>query len=209
MNARARALAALTMTAAVLTGPARVSADELLFDDLGLGERDALTDQYGFRGVTFSGIGAATPRVVSATHPVFPGDPQGLYIDDGTSPGYQGALIATFAFPVNSAGAWIDFGIVDRGIKIEAFDGPGGTGALLGTTLTGGETLLALQIPGIRSIVFSQVRPQVGVQGATYLIDHLTFTVPAPASVLVLAGAVLARRARPVQYAAAPASATA
>lgn len=181
---------------AVLWCSSSASADVLIFDDLGLADRGPVSDQYIDRGVIFSDRDGAVLRIADATGPVFPGDPQGLFADDGTSVSFQGPIVATFLMPVVSAGAWIDLGQGYEGVKIEAYSGPDGTGALLGTASTRLETLLMVQADAIRSVVFSQVEPRLGWSGTTYLIDHFTFEVPEPAGLAVLAAVWPGRRRR-------------
>jgi len=148
-----------------LTLSPTVTTRVLIFDDLGLPDGTVVTNQYP--GVTFSAPGANTTQVVTATFPLFPNEPQGLYND----PGFVEPIIVDFAANQSAAGAFIDFGGPGDGIKIEAFDGPGGTGNLLASDSTSSETFIGVNAEGIQSVVFSQVG-----SGATYLIDNLTIT---------------------------------
>ncbi len=166
---------ALLLGVAVGACTSVASADIVLtFDDLGLPDGTAVTDQYARFGVMFSASRGGTTRIVTASQPIFPAEPQGLYNDEcifGVA--FTEPIIANFPVAVTSAGAFIDFGNIGTGIKIEAFDGPGGTGNLLGTDSTINEVFIGVDAPGIRSVVFSQA----GGNLATYLIDNFTLAL--------------------------------
>ena len=58
------------------------SADVLTFDDLALPDGTAVTNQYAGLGVVFFAPVGDTTRLVTASSPIFPAGPQGLYNDD-------------------------------------------------------------------------------------------------------------------------------
>ncbi len=163
----------------------------ITFDDLGALSGTIVTDQYAGLGVVFSTLSGPGPTLVTASGPIFPGDPQGLF--DGE--GFTNPLIVDFIGTATTAGAFIDFGNIGSGIMIEAFDGAGGTGSSLGSASTVTESFISVDAAGIKSVMFSQF----GAGGATYLIDHFTFeVVPAPGTLALLgvAGLVSRRRRR-------------
>ncbi len=162
----------------------------LTFDDLGLPHGTIITNQYVGQGVLFSPLNGQL-ELQLATSPVFPGDPMGL----AEIPYLESVIIVDFLPGASSAGAWIDFGGVGDGVMLEAFDGPGGTGNLLGSISTTTESFLGLELPGIKSVRFEKVPGGV----TTFLIDNFTFTlVPGPGtlSLLALGGLIVARRRR-------------
>ena len=56
-----------------------------------------------------------------------------------------------------------------NGVQLTAYDGPDGTGNVLGTASTTTESFIAVRAPNIRSAIFESLG------GATYLIDNLTY----------------------------------
>ena len=131
--------------AVVLAVASSATAETVLnFDELGLPDDTVITDQYAEEGVIFSAPGGDA-LLVTATSPIFPPEPQGLY-----SPFFQEPLVADIADGASMVGVWIDFNGVGTGMKIEAFDGSGGTGQLLGSDSTTSETFISVSAMIIR-----------------------------------------------------------
>ncbi len=143
----------------------------LNFDELGLPDDTVITDQYADEGVIFSAPGGDAV-VITASFPIFPLEPQGLYSNAGDQPFFMEPIVADIADGASMVGVWIDFGSVVSGMKIEAFDGFGGTGQLLGSDSTTSETFISVSALIIRSVVISQVNDE---DSTTYLIDNFTF----------------------------------
>ena len=181
MKLRSTVVLVSIILVAILGESGTFAQNVLVFDDLGLADDSLVTNQYP--GVTFSATPGGSTRIVTATSPIFPGDPQGLYNDDPGSLGYgfTEPIIVDFSIAVSSAGAFVDFGGFGDGIRVDAFDATGGSGALLGSDSTVEESFIGVSAPGIRSVVFSQNGPDI----ATYLIDHVTY-VPEPSSLVFL-----------------------
>lgn len=172
---------------AVLFVSAANAQTVLTFDDLGLPHGTIITNQYVGQGVLFSPLNGQL-ELQLATFPVFPGDPMGL----AEIPYFESVIIVDFLPGATSAGAWIDFGIGRPGVMLEAFDGPAGTGNLLGSITTTTESFLGLELPGIKSVRFESAPNGT----SAFLIDHFTFTlVPAPGTLALLAlgGLIVAR----------------
>ena len=163
--------------ALALTVASVATAETVLnFDGLGLPDQTVITDQYADDGVIFSAPGGAAV-VTTASFPIFPLEPQGLYSNAGDRPFFVEPLVADIADGASMVGVWIDFGAtVGTGMKIEAFDGSGGTGQLLGSDSTTSETFISVSALTIRSVVISQVND---ADATTYLIDNFTFEPPA------------------------------
>ena len=163
----------------------------LTFDDLGLRHGTIITNQYVGQGVLFSPLNGQL-ELRTATVPVFPGDPMGL----AEIPYFESVIIVDFLPGATSAGAWIDFGDgPSPDVMLEAFDGPGGTGNLLGSISTTTESFLGLELIGIKSVRFESAPNGT----SAFLIDHFTFTlVPGPGtlSLFALGGLIVARRRR-------------
>ena len=165
-------------TIALTLAPAAVADIILTFDDLGLPDGTIITDQYADLGITFS-VPGGSALLMTARFPIFPGEPQGLQHGEVEDVAIITDRETGFGPLV---GAWIDFGSVGDGVMIEAFDGPGGTGNLLGSDSTLTESFISVSAPNIQSVVFSQVGG-----GATYLIDNFTFQlIPAPSGLALL-----------------------
>ena len=162
----------------------------LTFDDLGLRHGTIITDQYVGQGVLFSPLNGQL-ELRTATYPIFPEDPMGL----AEILYFESVIIVDFLPGASSAGAWIDFSTGSAGLMLEAFDGPGGTGNLLGSTTTTTESFLGLELPGIKSVRFESTPNAT----SAFLIDNFTFTlVPAPGtlSLFALGGVIVSRRRR-------------
>jgi hypothetical protein len=177
--------------AVLIAASGRAVAALLTFDDLGLPSGTILTNQYQAQGVVFAPLNGQL-ELRTASNPIFPGDPMGL----AEIPYWTSVIFANFpGTAAVEAGAYIDFGNIGNGVKIEAFSGENGAGTLLGSASTTTETLISVSAAGIRSVKFSDLGPAGTV---SYLIDHFTFTLaPAPGSVAcVTAGAMLTARRR-------------
>ena len=163
--------------AVVLAVVSPATAETVLnFDELGLPDDTVITDQYAEEGVIFSAPGGDAV-VTTASFPIFPQEPQGLYSNAGDRPFFVEPLVADIADGASMVGVWIDFGAtVGTGMKIEAFDGSGGTGQLLGSDSTTSETFISVSALIIRSVVISQVNDE---DATTFLIDNFTFEPPA------------------------------
>jgi hypothetical protein len=178
----------VALVAAINTAPS--AADVLTFDDLQLPAGSIITNQYAARGVILSPLNGQL-QLVQATGPLFPQQPIGL----AEIPFSTSVIVADFPTGASSAGAFIDFGNIGAGVQIQAFDGPGATGNLVGSASVTSEVFLGVSAPLIRSIRFSNVGSLV----TTYLIDNLTFVlIPAPsaAGLLMTAGFFAFRRRR-------------
>ncbi len=117
-------------------------------------------------GLTIS-ASTGTATVQTASSPVVPGEPQGLahlpYFD------YPDYLIIDFSPMVSFVGAIVDFGQVDSGVMLTVYDGPGGTGNLLGSMATTDEVFISVGGVTIASARFETLGED------TYLIDNLTY----------------------------------
>lgn len=134
-------------------------------------------------------------KIATASNPVVPGEPQGIYNDaPGVfSTGFEFPLIFDFVDTGLSIGAIVDFGVVGDGLKLTAYDGVGGTGNVLGTATTLSEVFIGINVPGIKSAVFEKIGPN----SPSWLLDNLTYevsstTVPEPGSLVLLGSGVLA-----------------
>jgi PEP-CTERM motif len=134
-------------------------------------------------------------RIATASSPVVSGQPQGIYNDaPGVfATGFEFPLIFDFVSTGLSIGAIVDFGVVGNGLKMTAYDGPGGTGNVLGFASTLTEVFIGINIPGIKSAVFEKIGPEP----PSWLLDNLTYEiastpVPEPGSLVLLGSGLLA-----------------
>ncbi len=153
--------------AVAIAGTSGAQEIVLNFDELGLPHGTELTDQYSDLGVIFSPLYGVI-EIRDASWPLFPAEPQGA----AEIPYFTSVIIVDFEAPAGRAGAWIDFGEVGQGVQLEAFDGPMGSGELLAIATTRSQELLAVEVEGIRSVVFSNVSDW---DDTAYLIDNFTF----------------------------------
>jgi hypothetical protein len=164
----------------------------------------------GSNGVTLSAVSmqsyfgsGATGGTV--TSPFSPGEgPRSGSFGAAVNTGANWALTATFAAPVAGAGFMtVDYFNPwnDNTMTIEAFDGPGATGSLLGSfsaapfcfqlnyTYFMGVISTAADIRSIRI-------SSLGLYGDGVFIDHVAYTVPSPATIGLLALALVSPRRR-------------
>jgi hypothetical protein len=145
-------------------------------------------------------LNGGNANISTASSPVVPGQPQGIYNDaPGVfSNGFEFPLVFDFNTVGGSIGAIVDFGVVGAGLMITAFDGPGGTGNNLGSAMTTTEVFIGVTASGIRSAIFQNINQ---ASPASWLLDNLTYdtssSVPEPTTLLLLglglAGLGLAR----------------
>lgn len=149
-----------------------------------------ITDQIA--GLAVSAAMGGNAVISLASDPVLPFEPHGLYNDapGQFDRGFEFALIFDFVTSGFTIGAIVDFGEIGTGLQVVAYDGPNGTGNVLGIASTTTETFIGVTAPGIKSAVFSQA----GDTPATWLIDNLTYEtiVPAPPALLLFATALAA-----------------
>ncbi len=151
-------------------------------------------------GLVISAAMGGNALISVASEPINPDEPNGLYNDapGEFARGFEFALIIDFLTQGNTIGAVVDFGIAGTGVQLVAYDGPNGTGNVLGTASTTTEMFIGINAPGIKSAVFSQA----GDITASWLIDDLTYNVvvPAPPALVLFVSALLSaglrRRAR-------------
>jgi len=125
-------------------------------------------------GLIISAADGGTPSIVTASDPVVPGQPKGIYNDTSSAP-FESALIFDFVGIGMSIGALVDFGEIGPGLRLAAYDGPGGTGNQLATTttLTDGDLLQITGATNIKSVIFSKITPDPLT--TTWLLDNLVY----------------------------------
>ena len=79
-------------------------------------------------------------------------------------------LIIDFSPMVSFVGAIVDFGMIDSGVMLTAYDGPGGTGNLLGSMATIDEVFIS-----VSDVMIASARFETLGSDDTYLIDNLTY----------------------------------
>jgi hypothetical protein len=142
-------------------------------------------------GLMVTAANSGNAKIATASAPVVPGEPLGIYNDAAGqfSTGFEFPLIFDFTGVGSSIGAIVDFGVVGAGLTLIAYDGAGGTGNVLGTASTTTEQFIGVNAAGIQSAVFQQTNPQVA---ASWLLDNLTYntgpsvSVPVPGTIVLL-----------------------
>ena len=172
----------------VLSAPAAVQAVVIVETFESFASGTIITNQ--LTGLTVTALNGGNANIATASSPVVPGQPQGIYNDwPGVfSSGFEFPLVFDFNTAGSSIGAIVDFGAIGAGLIITAYDGPGGTGNILGSATTTTEIFIGVAANGIRSAIFQNVNP---ASPASWLLDNLTYDtsaarVPEPTTLLLL-----------------------